>query len=171
MFLLGTAVFAVGRRLSLPELWTSDVAGALFPIDTLDGQIDGIEAELRRSGADHPSVPLLMSAPGLGWVLASTIAVEVGKIEHFSSSKKLFRSSGLCPTVCQSARKDHWGSLSMSRPRHLCWALIEAATHVGRHRAYGDHSSAPPRASVASGARRLPGSRWLASSPRPSGTC
>ena len=30
--------------------------------------------ELREGHADHPYIPLLMSAPGIGWVLAFTIA-------------------------------------------------------------------------------------------------
>lgn len=137
--LFGTAGRELLARLSLPEPWTSDVAGALSLIDTLDGQIDRIEAELRRSGADHPYVPLLMTAPGLGWVLAYTVAAELGEIDRFSSPKKLVGYSGLCPTVYQSGGKDHRGSLSKNGPKYLRWALIEAATHAGRHPAYRDH--------------------------------
>jgi transposase len=29
-------------------------------------------------GADHPYVALLLSVPGIGWVLAYTIAAEIG---------------------------------------------------------------------------------------------
>src|SRR3954452_12949784 len=61
---------AAGRRLldglGLPEPWAGDVAAALRLIDSLDAEIDGCEAALRTAGADHPDVPLLMTAPGIG---------------------------------------------------------------------------------------------------------
>ena len=61
--------------------------------------IDDLEApdrrrstgELRASGADHPYVPLLLTAPGIGWVLAFTIAAEIGEIERFASPQEARR--------------------------------------------------------------------------------
>ncbi|HEY8868652.1 MAG TPA: hypothetical protein VIM30_04610 [Candidatus Limnocylindrales bacterium] len=49
-------------------------------IDELDARIDACEAELRALGAEHPSIPLLLTVPGVGWVLAYTIASEIGDI-------------------------------------------------------------------------------------------
>ena len=73
---------AAGRRLleglALPEPWAGDVTAALRLIEVLDGEIDDCEAALRRLGADHAYVPLLMTAPGIGWVLGYTIAAEIG---------------------------------------------------------------------------------------------
>jgi hypothetical protein len=43
-------------------------------IDELDVEITGIQNALRATGADHPSVPLLMILPGAGWTLAYTVA-------------------------------------------------------------------------------------------------
>lgn len=137
--LFGTAGRELLAKLELPEPWAADVAGALSLIDTLDAQILSIEADLRRLGADHPYVPLLMTAPGIGWVLAYTIAAEIGDIERFSAPKKLVGYSGLAPKVYQSGTKDHRGSLAKNGPKYLRWALIEAATHAGRHPAYRDH--------------------------------
>jgi transposase len=75
---------AAGRRLldslELPEPWAGDVTAALRLIEVLDGEIDDCEAALRKAGADHAYVPLLMSAPGIGWVLGYTIAAEIGDI-------------------------------------------------------------------------------------------
>jgi transposase len=47
---------------------------ALALIDDFDDQIDACERDLRHLGADHPYVPLLMTAPGIAWVLGYTIA-------------------------------------------------------------------------------------------------
>ena len=59
-------------------------------------EIAACETDFRKQGADHPYVPLLMTAPGIGWVLAYTIAGEIGDIQRFSSPKKLCAYTGLC---------------------------------------------------------------------------
>jgi transposase len=126
-------------ELEFPEPWASDVAAAVELIDFVNGQIGGIEADLRRQGATHPYVPLLMTVPGIGWILASTIAAEIGDIARFDSPKKLCGYSGLCPRVYQSGGQDRRGKLAHNGPKHLRWALIEAAVHAARHPAYVDH--------------------------------
>ena len=126
-------------RLGLPEPWAGTTAAAVALIDDLDGQVDACEQQLRRLGADHADVPLLMSAPGIAWVLGYTIAAEIGDISRFSSPKKLCGSTGLCPRVYQSGSRDHRGPLAKNGPKWLRWALIEAATHACRHPIYRDH--------------------------------
>jgi transposase len=140
-------LFGVGGRqllgrLGLPEPWAGTTTAAVTLIDDLDTQIDGCERELRRLGADHPYVPLLMTAPGIAWVLGSTIAAELGDITRFASPKKLCGYTGLCPRVYQSGSRDHRGPLSKNGPRYLRWALLEAATHAARHPCYRDHYQA-----------------------------
>jgi transposase len=123
-------------RLALPQPWGQTVRASLVLIEDLDGQITGCERELRALGADHHYVPLLMSAPGIAWVLGYTIASEIGHIERFASPAKLCGYSGLCPRVYQSGERDHRGSLSKNGPKYLRWALIEAAMHAARHEIY-----------------------------------
>jgi transposase len=134
---------AAGRRLldglELPEPWAGDVAAALRLIDDLDAEIADCEAALRKAGADHPYVPLLMTVPGIGSVLGYTIAAEIGDIARFPTAKKLVGYTGLCPTVRQSGRKDHRDCLAKNGPKYLRWALIEAATHAARHPVYAEN--------------------------------
>jgi transposase len=131
---------AAGRRLldslELPEPWAGDVTAALRLIEVLDGEIDDCEAALRRLGADHAYVPLLMSAPGIGWVLGYTIAAEIGDITRFPAAKKLVGYTGLCPSVDQSGGHDWRGELAKNGPKYLRWALVEAATHAAHHPVY-----------------------------------
>jgi transposase len=54
-------------------------------------------------------VPLLLTAPGIAWVLGSTIAAEVGDITRFPSPTKLCGYTGLCPRVYQSGSRDQRG--------------------------------------------------------------
>ena len=101
-------LFGVGgrqllARLELPEPWAGNLAAALTLIDDLDTQIDACEADLRRLGADHPYVPLLMSAPGIGWVLAYTIASEIGDIARFPCPNKRVATPGCAPASTSPA--------------------------------------------------------------------
>ena len=117
-------------RLDLPDPWAQTVSASLSLIEDLDVQITDCERELRVLGADHEYVPLLMSAPGIAWVLGYTIAAEIGDINRFASPTKLCGYTGLRPRVNQSGEHDHRGSITKNGPKYLRWALIEAAVHA-----------------------------------------
>jgi transposase len=118
------------ERLELPDPWAQTVNASVALIEDLDEQIRSCERELRALGADHEYVPLLMSAPGIAWVLGYTIAAEIGDISRFPSPSKLCGYTGLCPRVHQSGERDRRGSLAKNGPKYLRWAMIEAATHA-----------------------------------------
>jgi transposase len=113
-------------RLALPEPWQGTIEASLRLIDELDREIGECERELRRLGA----------VPGISWVLAYTIAAELGDINRFPSPRKLAGYSGLCPRVYQSGERDLRGPLAKQGPRYLRWALVEAATHACTHPIY-----------------------------------
>jgi transposase len=125
-------------RLDVPEPWRGNVTASVELIDDLERQIAEINRRLREGHADHPYVPLLMSVPGVGRVLAFTIAAEIGEIERFSSPEKLTGYTGLCPRVNQSGDKDRRGPLTKHGPTYLRWALLEATMHALRHPAYAE---------------------------------
>ena len=134
-------LFGVGgrrllTRLCLPEPWASTVQASLSLIDSLDEQITACERELRTLGADHPYIPLLLSCPGIGWILAFTIASEIGDIHRFPTPRKLAGYTGLCPRVDQSGERDRRGPLRKNGPNLLRWALVEAAHTAFRHPLY-----------------------------------
>jgi transposase len=138
-----TDLFGVeGRKLlgglDVPEPWRSNVAASLELIDDLGAQIEDANRRLRAGHANHAYVPLLRSAPGIGWVLAFTIAAEIGEIERFASPEKLTGYTGLCPRVIQSGESDRRGPLSKHGPTYLRWALLEATMHALRHPAYSE---------------------------------
>jgi transposase len=124
------------RELDIPEPWRGHVDASLELIDDLDRRIGEIEDELQRSGADHPYVPILLTAPGFGWINSFTVACEIGDIGRFSSPIKLIGYTGLCPRVRQSGDVDLRGPISKHGPRYLRWGLMEAATHACSHPLY-----------------------------------
>ena len=123
-------------RLDVPEPWRGNVAASVELIDDLERQISAVNRRLKAGHADHRYIPLLMSAPGIGWVLAFTIAAEIGEIERFASPEKLAGYTGLCPRVNQSGDKDRRGPLTKHGPTYLRWALLEATMHALKHPAY-----------------------------------
>ena len=123
-------------QLELPEPWQGTIEASLRLIGELEREIGDCERELRRLGADHRYVPLLLSVPGIGWVLAYTIAAELGDIARFPSPRKLAGYTGLCPRVYQSGESDRRGPLAKQGPKYLRWALVEAAVHASTQPAY-----------------------------------
>ncbi len=134
--LFGVAGRKLLAELDFPEPWRGHVQASVELIDELERRIGEIERWLRRSGADHRYIPLLMTAPGIGWVTGFTIAAEIGDINRFSSPTKLTGYTGLCPRVNQSGEMDRRGPLSKRGPRYLRWGLMEAAIAASSHPLY-----------------------------------
>jgi transposase len=109
-----------------------------FSIDELELQIAALTVQLKREGADHRYIPLLVTAPGIGWINAFTIASEIGDIGRFPSPAKLCGYTGLCPRVRQSGGVDARGPLSKHGPKYLRWALFEAALNACEHPYYAE---------------------------------
>ena len=134
--LFGVEGRALLARLQVPQPWRGNITASVKLIDDLEDQIAEINRKLREGHAEHPYIPLLMSAPGIGWVLAFTIAAEIGQVERFASPEKLTGYTGLCPRVNQSGDKDRRGPLTKHGPTYLRWALLEATMHALKHPAY-----------------------------------
>jgi transposase len=125
-------------RAELPVAWRASTDASLRLIEHLERELDACERELRRQNLDHPYVPLLVTAPGIGPILGYTIASELGDIGRFATPAKLVGYTGLCPRVYQSGERDRRGRLAKNGPAYLRWALIEAAQHAGRSVYYRD---------------------------------
>jgi transposase len=120
----------------VPEPWRATMLASLALIDALDREITTVEAELARRRLEHPYISLLMTCPGVQLILGYTIAVEIARIERFSSPRKLVGYTGLRPRVYQSGDSDYRGPLSKHGPRYLRWAFTEAAHNAARHPLY-----------------------------------
>jgi transposase len=134
--LFGHAGRELLERLQIPDPWRRTVDVSLGLIDDLELQIAELTVQLRRMGADHRYIPLLVTAPGFGWINAFTVASEIGDIERFASPAKLCGYTGLCPRVIQSGATDRRGPISKHGPKYLRWALFEAALNACKHPLY-----------------------------------
>ena len=143
-------LFGIGGRrllggLDIPQPWRGHVDASLELIDDLELRIGAIEGELQRLGADHRYVPMLITAPGFGWITSFTVACEIGDITRFPSPVKLTGYTGLCPRVSQSGECDRRGPLSKHGPRYLRWGLMEAAIAASSHPLYRERYQATKR--------------------------
>jgi transposase len=55
-------------RLPIPDPWRANIEVSLQLIDDLDLQIAALTVQLKRQGVDHRYIPLLVTAPGIGWI-------------------------------------------------------------------------------------------------------
>ena len=114
------------RRAQVPALFYE--AADLIPSEPVVDRFRSLTAEAQ----------VALTVPGVGPLLAYTIASEIGDIARFASTKKLTGYTGLCPLVRQSGNHDFRGPLAKNGPKYLRWALVEAATHAARDPHYRD---------------------------------
>ena len=81
-----------------------------------------------------PAMGLLMTLPGVGFILAVVIALELGDIRRFQDAERLASYAGTTPRVRASGGKTRYGALRPDVNRYLKWAFVEAATVTNLHR-------------------------------------
>jgi len=107
--------------------------------DVVSAQIEGFEQRLRAVFAPTPKLQLLRTLPGVGWVLAVVILLEIGDIRRFPSAAQLAAYAGTTPRVHASGGRTHYGPLRGDINRYLKWAFIEGASTICLHRQVRPH--------------------------------
>lgn len=112
-----------------------------FATDLLLEELDGVvtrigrmEKHLQEVFQVTPEIELLSSLPGVGFILAVVIALEVGDVGRFPDAEHLASYAGTTPRVHSSGGKTRYGSLRTDVNHFLKWAYMEAANCVCLHR-------------------------------------
>jgi len=114
----------------LPEQ-TRWVSGQLVAqLDFVSAQVKQLEQRLQELVEVTPEMQWLLTLPGVGVILAATIALEIGEVERFPSAMHLASYSGTTPRVHASGGKVRYGPLRADVNRYLKWAFAEAANSV-----------------------------------------
>jgi len=92
-------------------------------------EFNSFERRVRDIARCNPRARLLMSAPGVGAIVALTYASAIDDPQRFKSSKQVGAHFGLTPRRHQSGEKDVIGRISKIGDRLVRTALYEAA-HV-----------------------------------------
>ncbi len=118
----------------LPPQTAFATSRLLEQVESLDRQVDLFEQRMRDVFKATPEVELLMTLPGVGFILAIVITLEVGDVTRFASTEKFAAYGGTTPRVHASGGKTRFGPLRSDVNHYLKWAFVEAATVICRHR-------------------------------------
>lgn len=107
------------------------IADALLAARTvLARELDGFERRVRQLARADARTRLLMSAPGVGAIVALTYVAAIDDPGRFSSSKAAGAHFGLTPKRYQSGEKDVTGRISKIGDGGVRTALYEAANVI-----------------------------------------
>lgn len=118
----------------LPEQTRFTTERVWEQLEAVEEQIDLIEKRMWEVFSKTPEFELITSLPGVGFILACIILLEIGDISRFPSASHLASYSGTTPRVHSSGDKTRYGQLRNDVNRYLKWAFVEAANVVNLHR-------------------------------------
>lgn len=132
-----------GRLGRLPGQTRWATQQMLEQLDHLSEQIGAFEKRLEELVEITPAMQWLMTLPGVGVILAATIALEVGDVTRFATAERLASYSGTTPRVHASGGRVRYGRTRPDVNRYLKWAFAEAAnsTAVNHKRCPERHTS------------------------------
>jgi transposase len=116
------------ERLPEQARWVSE--RMLAQVDGLSEQIGQFEKRLEGLIEATPAMQLLQSLPGVGVILAATVALEIGEIGRFASAEHLAAYAGTTPRVHSSGDRTRYGRTRPDVNRYLKWAFAEAGNSV-----------------------------------------
>lgn len=117
-----------GERLPDQTRWV--VERLLGMVDHLGEEVRQIEKRLEQLVEQTAEMGLLMSLPGVGVILAATIALEAGAVSRFGSGGQFASYAGTTPRVHASGGQVRYGPLRVDVNHYLKWAFAEAANSV-----------------------------------------
>lgn len=119
--------------LGLRDDVTLAVQANVAVIETLNAQIDKLEKRLQDCVQPSPDYALLISAPGIGRILATTILLEVGMIERFKEVGHFASYARCVDSVRLSNGKKKGEGNVKNGNAYLAWAFVEAANFARRY--------------------------------------
>ena len=94
---------------------------------SLTRSIQALDKELAQREQNDKRAARLQTMPKVGRIASLTFIAAVDDIKRFSSSRKLVRYSGLCPTVRSSGERTEYGSISREGRSDLRAVWIQIA--------------------------------------------
>jgi len=108
------------RQLEALPPHTAFATGLLLEqVEHLDSQVRALEERMHRVFQPTPLIQWLMTLPGVGFILAVVIALELGDIRRFPDAERFAAYAGTTPRVHASAGKTRHGPLRPDVNRYL----------------------------------------------------
>ena len=114
----------------LPPQTCSCVKAQLTLLDQVAEQINQCEERIDQVIDKTPMMQLLMTIPGIGPILTTVIALEVGDINRFPNAEHLASYAGTVPRIHASGGRSFHGRTRPDVNHYLKWAFVEAANVI-----------------------------------------
>ena len=118
----------------LPPQTSFVTSRLLEQVDGLDREIEALAQRMGALFEVDDGIRLLMTIPGVGFILATVIRTEIGDVGRFPGSEQLAAYAGTVPRVHESGGHRHYGRVRSDVNQYLKWAFVEAANVTCRHR-------------------------------------
>lgn len=111
----------------------------LRELDNVCREIELLEKRIESAFEKNEQIKHLMTLPGVGFILAVVIWLEIGDAARFNSPQRLASYSGTVPSVHASGDKVRFGKLRPDTNHYLKWAFSEAANSIAVNRRHWPH--------------------------------
>ncbi|MFQ5811449.1 MAG: IS110 family transposase [Armatimonadota bacterium] len=118
------------RLPELPPQTAYTTRRLLEQVEALDRQVGLFEQRMQEIFEPTPEIELVMTLPGVGFILGIVIALEVGDVTRFASCEKVAAYAGTTARVHATGGKTRYGRLRPDVNHYLRWAFVEAANVI-----------------------------------------
>jgi transposase len=123
----------------LPPQTSFTMSLLLEQLERTEKVVADLERQMKEVFKETEEIALLMSQPGVGFILAVVIIGEIGDISRFHGPEYLAAYAGTTPRVHSSGGKTRYGGLRSDVNHYLKWAYSEAANSVAVNRRSHPH--------------------------------
>ncbi len=121
------------ERQELPARARTLIDSDLRLLSACEAELATLDATLIQEAHAEPRVRLLMTLPGVDYVVALALIAVLGVIERFADGAHAAAYLGLVPSTHQSGEHCYHGPITKQGNRRARWLLIQAAQHVASH--------------------------------------
>lgn len=127
----------------LPEHTRFASRSQLLQLDLLAQEIKRLELKMKQLFEMTPMIQRIRTLPGVGYLLAEIITMEIGDVGRFATAGRLASYAGTTPRIHASGGKAYHGRLRKDINHYLKWAYVEAAHAIclGREKYPHRHGS------------------------------
>jgi transposase len=121
------------KGLVLPAHERLIVDSELRQLEAVLREVEQIDGQLLVIAQREPRVQLLMTLPGVNYVVALGLLAALGDVSRFRDGDHAAAYVGLVPSTRQSGRRCSHGPITKAGRSQTRWLLTQSAQHVARH--------------------------------------
>jgi transposase len=105
----------------------------LRQLEAVDQELSKLDESLAALAHNEPRVALLMTLPGVNYVVAIGLLAALGDISRFVDGDHAAAYLGLAPSTRQSGDRCYHGHITKRGRSQARWRLTQSAKHAARH--------------------------------------